>query len=295
MNKTLLGAVVFFSVVVLAAGAEPGSVTAVQEALKKRGFYFDQPTGQMDEPTRAALKRFQIREGLNVTGEIDAATSETLQNQPGAAASAPPSRPEAASDVPARERSRNIVQSDRDFLDRIEPGDPPELTRPAPPPTRPPSPPPRATPLPRETPPDRVPSSPDRPTEVEGAPRISQAEARDFVERYIAAAQAPNPDRELRFYADEVNYFDTGRVNRAHIERDQRSYYRRWPIREFRLLSAPEVTATSPDAATVRYRLRYVVRNGESVAKGETENFVRIARTDSGLKIVRIRERKLGN
>ena len=49
----------------------------------------------------------------------------------------------------------------------------------------------------------------------------------------------------------------------------------------------------APDAATVRYRLRYVVRKGDQTAKGETENVARIARTPEGLKIVRIRERKL--
>lgn len=53
-------------------------VRAVQEALKDKGFDPGDIDGAMGPKTRAALQDFQRKEGLNVTGHIDAATREKL-------------------------------------------------------------------------------------------------------------------------------------------------------------------------------------------------------------------------
>ena len=48
--------------------AAEGPVSAVQNALKQQQFYFGETTGELDDGTRAALRRFQIRHGLPATG-----------------------------------------------------------------------------------------------------------------------------------------------------------------------------------------------------------------------------------
>jgi hypothetical protein len=113
------------------------------------------------------------------------------------------------------------------------------------------------------------------------------------VEDYLSAAERPTPDRELSYYGERVNYFDSGRVGREFIERDQKSYYRRWPQRQFTLLGEPEVLRTNEDEATVRFRIRYDLRRGDETARGQTDNVVNLRRTGDELKIVGIRERKL--
>ena len=113
------------------------------------------------------------------------------------------------------------------------------------------------------------------------------------MESYLDAAEQPSPDAELRFYAKEVDYFDRGKVSRRFIEKDQRSYYQRWPARKFKLLGPPTIRKVSDDGATVRYRLHYTLRGGNQIATGQTENVMRVKRTGSGWKIAGVRERKL--
>lgn len=60
------------------ATASREQVRAVQQALKDRGHDPGDIDGAMGPKTRAALQDFQRKEGLNVTGRIDAATREKL-------------------------------------------------------------------------------------------------------------------------------------------------------------------------------------------------------------------------
>jgi peptidoglycan hydrolase-like protein with peptidoglycan-binding domain len=70
---------------------------AVQERLKERGFYYGGVDGQSGSETSAAIRRYQIRYGLKVNGEL---TEETLKslglsaNNLSAAPSASPNAPE---------------------------------------------------------------------------------------------------------------------------------------------------------------------------------------------------------
>jgi peptidoglycan hydrolase-like protein with peptidoglycan-binding domain len=52
------------------------AVQQAQEALKEQGFYFGQISGEKNADTTAAIRRFQIRNGLPITGELN---QETLQ------------------------------------------------------------------------------------------------------------------------------------------------------------------------------------------------------------------------
>jgi peptidoglycan hydrolase-like protein with peptidoglycan-binding domain len=54
------------------------TTSAVQEALKEQGFYYGDVTGKKTAETTAAIRRYQIRNGLQITGEIDAETLRSL-------------------------------------------------------------------------------------------------------------------------------------------------------------------------------------------------------------------------
>jgi peptidoglycan hydrolase-like protein with peptidoglycan-binding domain len=49
----------------------------VQQALKNQGFYYGEVTGETNATLTAAIRRYQIRNGLQVNGELN---SETLQS-----------------------------------------------------------------------------------------------------------------------------------------------------------------------------------------------------------------------
>jgi peptidoglycan hydrolase-like protein with peptidoglycan-binding domain len=53
-------------------------VESVQQKLKEQGFYYGEITGKKDTDTTAAIRRYQIRNGLQITGEINAETQRSL-------------------------------------------------------------------------------------------------------------------------------------------------------------------------------------------------------------------------
>src|ERR687887_857696 len=54
------------------------TVEEAQQELKEQGYYFGQVNGEKNADTTAAIRRFQIRSGLPVTGELDEQTLRTL-------------------------------------------------------------------------------------------------------------------------------------------------------------------------------------------------------------------------
>src|SRR3982750_4128672 len=72
----------FVFLIFLRIGASPvradQTTSMVQQALKDQGFYYGDVTGKKTADTTAAIRRYQIRNGLQITGEIDAETLRSL-------------------------------------------------------------------------------------------------------------------------------------------------------------------------------------------------------------------------
>ena len=58
------------------------SIADVQQSLKDQGFYYGQITGQKDADTTAAIRRYQIRNGLQITGDLDDETLRSIRAGP---------------------------------------------------------------------------------------------------------------------------------------------------------------------------------------------------------------------
>src|SRR5437016_6514330 len=71
---------------------------SVQQALADQGFYYGNATGEKSAETTAAIRRYQIRNGLQVTGEINEETLRSVQSNSHSVASAsqPASKPAGA-------------------------------------------------------------------------------------------------------------------------------------------------------------------------------------------------------
>src|SRR6188768_4196480 len=83
------------------AQADP-LMQSVQQALKDQGFYYGEITGQKDADTTAAIRRYQIRNGLQVTGELNAETQKHLASKGSASAPRATPPPVAAPSVAPR-------------------------------------------------------------------------------------------------------------------------------------------------------------------------------------------------
>lgn len=119
--------VALVSLAVLARADE--QTQAVQQVLKDKGFYYGEVDGQGGPETDAAIRRYQIREGLEVTGKLDAQTLTSLNlgggstngNTQEAAPPASGDSAEAHPAAPARHETQppqGTAQNDQDFLRR---------------------------------------------------------------------------------------------------------------------------------------------------------------------------------
>jgi peptidoglycan hydrolase-like protein with peptidoglycan-binding domain len=107
----------------------------VQQALKDKGFYFGTVDGEPGPETTAAIRRYQIRQGLEVTGQLDAQTLSSLnlggnsQGNNTLQAVPPPTDQSANAPAPqAQTPPPDVVQSDHDILRN----QPPAAAAPAP-------------------------------------------------------------------------------------------------------------------------------------------------------------------
>jgi len=75
--KRKIGLAILVSALPLLALADT-TVQQAQEELKEQGYYFGQINGDKNADTIAAIRRFQIRSGLQVTGELDQETLRAL-------------------------------------------------------------------------------------------------------------------------------------------------------------------------------------------------------------------------
>ena len=86
---------------------------SVQQTLKDQGFYYGNVTGDKSAETTAAIRRYQIRNGLKVTGEINPETLRSLNvNSNQAASSQPASKPAVTqSNTPRPEDNSQVAQN----------------------------------------------------------------------------------------------------------------------------------------------------------------------------------------
>jgi len=67
------------------------TVRSLQQTLKNQGFYYGAVTGDKSAETTAAIRRYQIRNGLQVTGELNEETLRSVKSSSNSVATA--SRP----------------------------------------------------------------------------------------------------------------------------------------------------------------------------------------------------------
>ena len=138
MMRIVSGAAAVFFITASLVRAD-ASTEQLQRALKDQGFYYGEITGQIDADTTAAIRRFQIRNGLKVSGEMDAETRKALGLS--AAASAPkpatarPAMPQPTS-TPETADLRDDSTPQPQVQRRLYPEPPPDYA-PAPPQTQP--------------------------------------------------------------------------------------------------------------------------------------------------------------
>jgi peptidoglycan hydrolase-like protein with peptidoglycan-binding domain len=74
--KAKVAALIFLGSVALVRADQ--TIESVQQALKDQGFYYGEITGEANANLTAAIRRYQIRNGLQVDGELNSETLHSL-------------------------------------------------------------------------------------------------------------------------------------------------------------------------------------------------------------------------
>lgn len=226
----------------------------IQEELRRRRLYFNEIDGRATPDLTAALRKYQERQGFAPTGVGDNITLRSL----GIIDEPAPPADGGGDTLP----DMAVLRSDAALPDAN--------ARPA---VLPPAPPPAANAVKRA---------------------VTNAEATEFVRRYLAACESPNVHDELAFYGDRVDYFDHGIVDRQYVQNELAVYDQRWPRRSYTANAVRLVK--SGDKTTAKFRVSFKVANAAAnrSATGRTDETFGLARRgDGGLEIVSIREERV--
>ncbi len=235
-----------------------------QEELRKRNLYFGDVDGRMNEEFRGALKRYQARKSLNVTGEMDEDTANSLKVPIAISQSRPaekwPDLPVLKSDA-----ARELPEPERLALQQKA-----EVETEAA----------NAAPIPAESPTD--------------LPSLSAEQATKFITDYLRDAESDDVDLQVSYYGFPIEYFDHGQVDRAYVARDTRNYCQRWPKRHYVLVGPVSVSASNnTNEAQVQFAIDFTVKNSKHTVNGRTKNYWTVkVENDQKLKINTIREQR---
>lgn len=199
--------IALFSLAAFSFANADQAIESIQRRLKDEGFYYGDITGKKDTDTTAAIRRYQIRNGLQITGEINAETQRALGIAP---TSLPPPRPRSTAtpfrDEPAlqQEPVPKTVRPQRQRPDPYDPGDGP-VYRPVPNGLRP-----GASGIFDGTPFDEAPSVVQRRLII----GVQTLLARDgFYRSEIDGFYGPEMDLALRVYQSRIGLPSTGHLD----------------------------------------------------------------------------------
>jgi peptidoglycan hydrolase-like protein with peptidoglycan-binding domain len=251
------------------------NVRAVQTKLHESGLYFGEIDGAYSIELAAAIGRYQIRNGLPITGQLDEETSKALGAKP-------------AVTTTANDRAKSS-----ETWRRLRAGQPQTLT------TAP------TTSSPRNETPETTTTTPFNETKPSAPPAAAQNTAssaadnnaerlRDYVGAFVLAGLDPHIGSETDFFADRVQYYDQGVFDREKVRKDLQRYAARWPDRRFWLDGDISIEPHNGKQVRVTFPLRYELRNGNKHSSGKIKKTLVLQPTGEDFQIVAVNEHKAG-
>ena len=235
------------------------NVRAVQMKLRDGGFYSGEIDGAYSSELAAALTRYQIRNGLPITGQLDPDTSKSLGAKP--AVTTTGADPTQSSETwRALRKGEQQTPATTNALESSS----------------------------RES--DQ--SRPEAIAENSSALNLSSERLRDYVAAFVLAGLDPHVGAEVDFFADHVRYYDQGVMGREKIREDLRRYAARWPERRFWLAGDVATEPQNGNRVRVTFPLRYELRNGTKHLSGKIDKTLMLEPAGNDLQIVAVNERK---
>lgn len=124
-----------------------------------------------------------------------------------------------------------------------------------------------------------APISPSAQPAPTNAPPPTADEMRAWVAKFLEANETHDVSDELAYYADQVQYFHHGTVDKEHIRRELLAYAQQWLDRQFSV-AGPVRVKKQGEHTVVRCRIKFELANaaGTRKASGQADNILTLAR-----------------
>ena len=132
------------------------------------------------------------------------------------------------------------------------------------------------------------------PPATASADEFSTDRLRDYVAAFVLAGLDKNVGAEAEFFADRVEYYDQGVMEREKIREDLKRYDERWPERHFWVAGKINVEPQSENRVRVTFPLGFKLRNGNKQSSGKMDKTLVLEPAGDDLQIVAVNERKAG-
>jgi peptidoglycan hydrolase-like protein with peptidoglycan-binding domain len=301
------------------------NVREVQTKLSDEGLYSGEVDGAYSPDLSAALTRYQVRNGLPITGQLDVETAGALgakpavgpstaaaekgsetwrrlrkherrtssgahrsdtvaaeereEPSPGAEETGTQPRSAAAAAVTTRtstqtgETASAVTATARTSAETTEPA----LAPPAPARTS-----------------TQITESTAPPATVVGngsaAPEFGTERMRDYVAAFVLAGVEKNVGAEAEFFADRVEYYDQGTMDREKIREDLKRYDEHWPERHFWIAGTINVEPLTDNRVRVTFPLGFKLRNANRNSSGKVNKTLVLEPAGDDLQIVAVNE-----
>jgi hypothetical protein len=136
------------------------------------------------------------------------------------------------------------------------------------------------------------------PVEEQNGSRLADAESpitREEVARFINRCVEANSSRDLNAalacYADQVDYYSRGMVDKNIIKRDKGYYFRNWDKISSTVGNISLIVTDQRDLRIVTFTSYFIVSNAKQTISGQAENIWKIKRVHNRLEIVDEKQR----
>ncbi len=265
---------------------------SVQEELRRRSLYFGDVNGRGSSELEEATKRYQKRKGFAATGKPDRETLRSLGLVPRSADEAPPQEvswpeePVLRSDekidsvavaaalnqqtgiAPAAVVPKILAQRARSTSAKRRAAESADAAGSLPP----------------------IDSGP----KAKNSPVISPKDLAKFAIDYFAAMSSNDIKRQLKFYADNVDYYRNGKIDRRIIEQTLVRYQARWPKRRYTMGAQIRYSnINSRGEIVMTFPVAFTLKDGQRTVKGQTDNRLSISAATADPRITSISERRI--
>ena len=109
---------------------------------------------------------------------------------------------------------------------------------------------------------------------------------------FVLAGLDKNVGAETEFFADRVDYYDSGAMDREKIREDLKRYDEQWPERHFWIAGKITIEPQSDNRLKVTFPLGFKLRHANRQSSGKVDKTLVLEPAGDDFQIVAVNEHK---